>query len=176
MRAIKLYIAQSLDGYIADAEGGVDWLDQIPHPEQNDYGYTAFYESCDTTLMGNTTYQQVLGFDVPFPYPDRTNYVFTRDTSLTKDENVTFHSGDVVAFARDLKQQEGKDIWLVGGGQLNTLFANAGLIDEYWIFTMPVLLGQGIPLFATGLTQKSLRLVEVEKYTSGVLFMKYAPA
>ncbi|MEM9937024.1 MAG: dihydrofolate reductase, partial [Bacteroidota bacterium] len=69
-----------------------------------------------TTLMGNGTYRLVQSFDVPFPYPDKTNYVFTKDSSLTKDEHVHFVSGDIISFVKELKAQEGKHIWLVGGG------------------------------------------------------------
>ena len=77
MRKIISYIAMSIDGKIAKANGDISWLEEIPNPNNDDYGYAEFYNSIDTTLMGRITYEQVIGFDVPFPYPDKTNYVFT---------------------------------------------------------------------------------------------------
>jgi dihydrofolate reductase len=78
MRSLKLYIAISLDNHIARSNGSVDWLESVPNPEQHDYGYQTFYDSIDTTLMGFNTYQEILNFGVYFPYPDKSNYVFSR--------------------------------------------------------------------------------------------------
>ena len=94
-------MAMSLDGKIAKSDGDVQWLDEIPNPDQLDYGYYNFYATIDTTLMGNKTYQEVLGFGVAFPYPDKQNFVFTRNTVLTKDENVTYISGDIIQFTKN---------------------------------------------------------------------------
>ena len=105
MRKIILYVACSLDGKIADREGNVDWLDTIPNPDHSDYGYSDFIKSVDTTLMGNKTYQQVLGFDVPFPYKETKNYVITRDGTLTNDENVEYIHQNIADFISDLKNK-----------------------------------------------------------------------
>ena len=122
MKKVILYIAASIDGYIARTDGNVDWLHDPDYiVEGDDMGYGAFYASIDTTLMGNATYQEVLGFDVPFPYPDKKNYAFSR-SEKENDENVEYVSGDIVAFMNQLKTQPGKDIWLIGGGKINTLF------------------------------------------------------
>lgn len=173
MRKIKLYIAISLDGKIAKSEGEVDWLDEIPNPEQLDYGYFDFYDTIDTVLMGNTTYQQVLGFDVPYPYPDKQSYVFTRDTTLTTDENVAFVSQNIPTFLQDLKQQEGKDIWLVGGGELNALLLKHQLVDEFIVHIMPIVLGGGIPLFSAIIEPTQLLLLESKTYDTGVVELRY---
>ena len=126
MRRLKLYTAVSLDGYIAGPNGEIDWLDV---GGDLDYGYAEFYESIDTTLMGSLTYRVALS--VPdFPYPDKTNYVFTRSPSQPDTEHVRFVSGDIAGFVRSLKEEPGEGIWLVGGGQINTIMLNAGLIDE----------------------------------------------
>jgi dihydrofolate reductase len=126
MGKLRLYIAASLDGYIAGPNGEIDWLDA---GGDLDYGYTDFYASIDTTLMGNSTYQLTLS--VPeFPYPDKTNYVFTRKARPPDTEHARFVSGDIGGFVRSLKEEPGGDIWLVGGGQVNTVMLNEGLIDE----------------------------------------------
>lgn len=172
MRKIKLYIAVSIDGFIADKNGGIEWLENIQNPDHLDFGYLEMYNSIDTTLMGNATYQQVLGFDIPFPYADKTNYVFTRNTALTKDKNVTFVSSDIVTFVQSLKEQKGKAIWLIGGGQINTILLEAGLIDEMIISYIPMVLGEGIPLF-TKSTLHQFRVLKSEVYNTGVLGVTY---
>jgi len=95
MRKVILYVAISLDGKIAKPDGNVEWLDSIPNPDQLDYGYAEFYENIAITIMGNNTYEEVLGFDVPFPYPTKKNYVLTRQEGKTDTEFVSFVSGDV---------------------------------------------------------------------------------
>ena len=165
MRQLKLYIATSLDGYIAGPNGELDWL---PTEGDLDYGYTQFYASVDTTLMGNSTYPITL--TVPdFPYSDKTNYVFTRGTPPPATSYVQFISGDIVAFVRSLKKESGKDIWLVGGGQVNTAMLNADLIDSMILTMFPVALGAGIPLFAPGARRSSFKTVGCESYETGVI-------
>lgn len=148
MRNVILYIASSLDGFIARKNGDINWLENPMYfIEGEDYGYQQMYDAIDTTLMGNKTYQQVLGFDVPFPYHDKANYVFSRSQD-GKDENVQFIKGDIANFVKNLKQQEGKDIWLVGGGELNSILLCHGLVDKIILTMIPVKLGEGIPLFS----------------------------
>ena len=173
MKKIILYSAISLDGKIAKENGAVDWLDDIPNPDKLDYGYQDFYESIDTTLMGNKTYQQVLGFDMPFPYPGKENYVFTTNKNLKKDENVKFISEDSIRMVQDLKSKKGKDIWLVGGAAINTLLLNNNLIDRLMLFVMPVIIGPGIPLFSGIPNLSKLKLVETQNYNTGVVSLIY---
>lgn len=175
MRKIILYVAQSLDGKIARPNGDVDWLDQFG-AENEDYGYASFLESVDTTLMGYRTYEKILSFGIPFPYADKKNYVFTRNTDRLAAEHVSFTGGDVAAFAAGLKEQPGQCIWLIGGSEINTVLFNAGLIDEIRLFTMPLTLGEGIPLFAGGVAEKRLKLAGLTSYPSGVVCHTYLPA
>ncbi len=173
MRKIKLYIAISLDNYIARADGDINWLESFPTPEGEDFGYGTLMANVDTTLMGNKTYQQVLGFDMPFPYTGCENYVFTRQQDLKSDENVQFVSSDAVSFIQDLKSKPGKDIWLIGGGQLNTLLLNADLIDEMIITVLPIILGEGIPLFGPTAKEKVFHLEEAKTFENGFVQMIY---
>ena len=132
-RKLKLYIATSMDGYIARPNGEIDWLEEAGNL---DYGYHDFYSSIDTTLMGNSTYKLTLTV-AEFPYAGKANYVFTRGAPPPDTANVQFVSGDIVSFVESLKSSTGKDIWLVGGGQINTVMLNAGLIDEIILTVFP---------------------------------------
>ena len=173
MKKIKLYTAVSLNGKIARKNGDVDWLDNIPNPDESDYGYYAFYNSIDTVIQGNNTYRQVLNFGIDYPYADKENYVLTRNQSLTSDDNVTFITADHIDRIREIKQATGGDIWLVGGGQINTLLWNAGLIDEIILHVMPIIIPDGIELFDGVPSEMRLTLTETKRYYSGVMEMKY---
>lgn len=173
MRKLILYIAISLDGKIAGPEDDVKWLEELPNPDKSDYGYHDFVQSVDTTIMGNTTYQWIRRQPVPFPYPDTKNYVLTRSEQESNDE-VTFLSKDIPGFIEQLKQREGKNIWLIGGGGVNQVCLDAGLIDEMRVFVMPVILGEGVPLFAEGYERSGVRLISSKTYSSGVVELVYA--
>lgn len=173
MRKVKLYIATSLNGKIADTDGSVDWLQSIPNPDQSDYGYKEFYDSIDTTIQGYKTYDQIIGWGIDFPYADKENYVFTRKQELEPAKHVEFISDNHIEFVKHLKGQEGKDIWLVGGGQLNTFFLNNKLIDEILLFVMPIVLSVGIELFEAIPETSALKLVENKSHSSGVVELKY---
>lgn len=173
MRKLKLYIATSLDGKIAGPKGEVDWLEQLPNPEHTDYGYQDFLSSTDTTIMGHETYREVLKLSHIFPYQEKINYVFTRNQSLRQDDNVHFISEDPTGFVQKLKREAGKDIWLIGGGHINTLLQRKQLVDEYLVFVMPIILGEGIPLFADHPGRQVLVLTSAETYSSGVVCLRY---
>jgi dihydrofolate reductase len=174
MRKVVLYIATSIDNFIARKDGSVDWLDKTPNPNNLDYGYHSFYKSIDTILMGNATYREVLSFDIPFPYPDKTNYVFTR-TPIADNSDVRYITGDISAFVKQLKEQQGTDIWLVGGGEINTLLMDHDLIDEIIITRIPTILGEGIPLFAGAPHESELALERLEDFGNGIIQMMYKP-
>ncbi|MDA0799169.1 MAG: dihydrofolate reductase family protein [Chloroflexi bacterium] len=170
MRKLTLYTAATLDGYIAGPNGELDWLDiTATDPQQPDYGYNAFMDSIDTTIQGTTTYQLAAHFNKD-PYPGKTNYVFTRATPPPPDSGVwRFITGDIATFVRTLKQEDGAGIWLVGGGQINTVMLNAGLIDEIVVTLFPVVLGNGIPLFAPGADRSEFHTLSSESYETGLV-------
>ena len=172
-RKIIIYLATSLNNKIAAQDGSVDWLETIPHEEGEDYGYQAFYDRIDTTVMGYATYAQLKSWDIPFPYKDKQNFVVTRKKELAPDADVEFITGNHLEYFTALKSQPGKDIWLVGGGLVNTLLLNAGLVDELIVHVMPIILDGGIDLFAHLPQRTRLELLNSKVYASGVVELDY---
>ena len=175
-KKIILYIATSLDGFIAKKDGSIDFLDPdnksgegSGNNSKDDYGYNEFYSSIGAIIMGNTTYKQV-GDTKEFEeyYKDKPVFVFSREPKAKK-KNVTFVHEDVKEFVKKLKS----DTWLVGGASLLNEFLKNGLVDKFIITIIPVLLGEGIPLFKGDSNEKNLRLIDVKSYDSGVVQLSY---
>lgn len=177
---VILYVASSLDGYIARTDGSVDWLDEIPDPgnyDAEDYGYGEFYDGVGIVLMGRITYEQVLTFDVDYPYAGKEGYVFSRTRAGEQDDYVRFVNGeDIPAFVENLKRTSEKNLWLIGGGQLVREFLKLDLIDRIELFILPVILGQGLPLFPPSTPQRNLSLVGVRSYDNGMAQLTYGRA
>jgi dihydrofolate reductase len=168
MPNIRLYIATSLDGFVAEPDGGVGWLFT-----DGDYGYTAFFESVESLIMGRRTYEQILDFG-EWPYEVKPTYVFTRSAPAGEHPHVEFVSSEVGSFVEELRQRSRRDIWLVGGAALVSAFRKLGLIDEYILSVHPMLLGDGIPLFERPLPREGLRLQGVDSFESGLVQLRYA--
>ena len=157
MRKVILYIASSLDGYIARENGDVDWL-----PQSDASGYDKFYKTVDVVILGKTTYDQVLTFG-EYPYKDKKSYIFTRTKSTAMDGDVEFVS-DMDEFAKNTLLKLDGNIWLVGGGQIISTFVNNGIVDEIILSIVPVVLGKGIPLFQNIQKKTKLGLVKTTNY------------
>ncbi|MDQ4140198.1 MAG: dihydrofolate reductase family protein [Bacteroidota bacterium] len=168
MRKLKLYIATSLDGKIARKDDSIDWLPDI-NPEE-DYGYQTFIAEVDTLVMGYKTYQICLKLG-EWPYSRKKTFVFTRDGNKSHIPEVQLISQNPVDFVKELIQQPGKDIWLVGGGEINTLLHDAGLIDTYIIAFIPLILGEGIELLPQVRKQQNLKLTQHQVYDNGVVML-----
>ena len=166
-RKLILYIATSLDGYIATENDDLSFLDLITE-EGEDYGYNAFIATVDTVIMGRKTYDKVVSLVVPDPHPERTLYVITR-TPRTSQGNIHFHSGDVLELVRKLKAEPGKDLYCDGGATLVDTLIKNDLIDRYCITQVPVLLGGAVPLFRDGRPTHALRLIESHSFPTGVV-------
>lgn len=173
MRKIILYIATSLNGKIARENGSVDWLETIENPDKSDYGYSDFLDSVDTTIQGFNTYKQVQDWGIEFPYKDKKNFVLSRKQKTEKDEFVEFISSENLELIRDIKNSTGKDIWLIGGSQINTVFLNENLIDEIRLFVMPIIIPDGIELFSLKPVEKQIQLIETKSFSSGVIELRY---
>ncbi|AKB38851.1 Dihydrofolate reductase [Methanosarcina siciliae C2J] len=170
---IKLYIACSLDGFIARENGSIDWLAEYENSPETDYGYSEFFSSIGTVLMGRKTYEQVLGFGL-WPYGEKKTYVFTRQNEpLRRERNIKFVSEDVGKFVRRLKENTDEDIWLVGGSQLIRAFLEEDLVQDLIVFVVPVILGSGIPLFDRIGKEVRLRMIDTERYEGGLVRLEY---
>lgn len=170
--SLILYSAISIDGFIARNDGSIDWLNQFEE-EGNDYGYSKFYESIDVTLMGRKTYEQILSFDISFPYADKQNYVFSNSLSELNSPNTLLVQSDPAKFVGHLRNENAHTIWLIGGGELNGIMLQHKLIDKIIVTTIPVLLGEGIPLFSGQHKMVNLSLHSVESYQSGIIQQEY---
>lgn len=170
-RKLIVYIAVSLDGYIAKADGDISWLSAVEQ-EGEDYGYSKFIETIDTVIMGRKTYHKVLTFGGEFPHKGRKCYVVTR-SKRSATSNLEFYNDDIGALVKKLRSKPGKHIFLDGGAQLINSYMKLDLIDEYIISVIPVLLGGGIPLYNTGRPEQTLKLNNVQHFPSGLVQMRY---
>ena len=174
MKKIKLYIAVSLDGFIARPDGDLDWLLKYPMPTRTEYGYKDMMDSIDTIIMGNGTYQELISMNFDWAYKEKSTFVLTRyRNNLPPKENVTYLIDNVIEAIHQLKQKEGKDIWLIGGGQVITLLLNYDLVDEMQICYIPLILGEGIPLFPNKPKESKWELNNSTVYDSGILKADY---
>ena len=162
-RKIILFIATSLDGYIAGPDGDISWL-----KSDQDYGYSDFAAGIDAVVMGRKSYEVSLGFGC-WLFPGMKAYVFTRNASLAPHEDVEYVSSPVAEFAGALKEKPGKNIWLLGGGELVQGFLDSGLVDEAVITIHPVILGGGVPLVPQGTVRRTMKLTNVKSYDTGLV-------
>lgn len=168
MGKVVLYVAASLDGFIATSDGDVTCLDKYQGSEE-DYGYHDFHERLGASIMGANTYEKALtligGINKKLP-----TYVVTqRRLPVHPDAEVILHSGSLSDLLRKIKKRTKKDIWLVGGGRLTQSFLKEKLLDEIVLSTIPIVLGEGISLFGNTRKEVNLKLVETRVYEIGIV-------
>jgi dihydrofolate reductase len=174
MSKIVLYIAQSLDGFIAKSDGNLDWLTSTPPSEQGDYGYTELLNSIGTLIMGRKTYDIIIGFGEGWAYSGKETFVVTNDTNLEiKSPETHILTGDLINFVSDLKARSEKDIWLMGGGQLIKFFIDNNLLDKMIISIIPKIIGGGIPLFPDHTLETDWKLENVQQFETGLVNLTY---
>lgn len=176
MAEVILYVATSLDGYIARKDGNLDWLNGHSNPEGSDYGYDDLLAGTGTILMGRNTYEAILGFGISWPYPDHDTVVATRQSAYPVSTPRTSVTPDAVALTRDLREKSAKDVWLVGGGNLVRSLIAEGLVDRLVLTLIPVVLGSGIPLFPEGTSESGWELVRTEAFAGGAVSLTYTKA
>jgi len=168
MRRIRYAVAMSLDGYIAGPQGEADWISKPDDPSVAMKFFTEFFPQFDTAIMGRRAYEvfggAVQGMDT---------YVFSRTLSPGKREGVTVLGADGLTRLRELRERNGKDIWLFGGGSLFGSLASAGLVDSIELGVMPVMLGGGVPVMSGNTSRVKLRLTSCE-HGPGAVSVKYA--
>lgn len=173
MRKTILFIAMSLDGYIADNQGKVDWLDGQDNDGENIDTYSEFIKNIDTILMGWNTYHQIVTELSPneWVYRDFLTYVITHNKNVSS-EKIRFTNTNPAELIKSLKEENGKDIWICGGANLAQQLIKEDLIDCYYITVIPTLLGSGIRLFDNTKCEIKLKLLNTRAY-NGMIDLVY---
>jgi dihydrofolate reductase len=171
-RKVILYIAMSLDGYIAKQNDDISFL-SVVEQKGEDYGYAEFIKTVDTVIWGRKTYDKILSFGIKFPHPDKKVYVLTR-TPRPKKLNVIFYSDGLKELIEALKSQNGKNIYVDGGAEIVNELMKENLIDEFIISIIPVFLGSGIPLFQQGRPESGLVLNKSTQFEKGLVQLHYS--
>ena len=171
-RKVIVHIAASVDGYIARPDGDIDWLTSRPAPK-GFYGMNAFMRTVDIHILGRKTYELSLRLGAAFDGTHRT-IVFSRNPPpADAPAGVEFVSEAVGLLVKRLREQPGKDIWLMGGGELIASFLDAGAIDEFVVSVVPTFIGDGIPLIARRHRHTLLDLRSVERFDDGLVQLHY---
>lgn len=165
MKKISLFIAMSLDGYIADSKGSVDWLCGQGNDDDNIDSYSEFVKDIDTVIMGWNTYQQIVTELSPdeWIYNDLTTYVVTHKTK-TSSEKIHFTHESPIELVKKLREEKGKGIWICGGANIIQQLVQEDLIDCYYITVIPTILGSGIRLFEKADHEIKLKLQKTQSY------------
>jgi len=171
-RKIVVHIATSADGYIARPDGNIDWLTSRPAPK-GFYGIAAFQRTIDTILLGRKTFDLSLELGATFGGRTR-SYVFSRrPPPASLPRGVEFVSEPIERFVTRLRERMGKNVWMMGGGDLIASFLDAGAIDEFIVSIVPVFIGEGIPLIAPRHREQQLSLHSVKPFPDGVVQVHY---
>jgi dihydrofolate reductase len=179
--ATVYYLAQSLDGYLAEADGGLDWLlrfdgkSEVDASEATEGAYDKFFEGVGALAMGSATYEFILAEERErWPYEGTPSWVFTsRERPVPEGADVRFVQGKVRATHDQMKATAGeRDVWIVGGGRLAMQFADEDLLDELHVTIVPVVLGEGIPTFPRRLRRR-LRLTGTRAFRNGMVELRY---
>jgi dihydrofolate reductase len=172
-RKVIVHIGTSADGYIARTDGDIEWLTDRPAPA-GFYGMDAFMRSIDTMVLGRKTYEASLRMGAKFGSKGRTVVFSHHPRPKDAPATVEFTDEPIGGFANRLRQGQGKDIWLMGGGDIIASFLDAHAIDEFVISVVPVFIGDGIPLIARRHRHVPLALRSTERFEDGVVQLRYA--
>ncbi|UAB82314.1 dihydrofolate reductase [Marixanthomonas sp. SCSIO 43207] len=173
-RKNKVFIATSLDGYIADKNGGIDWLHSIPNPDNNDMGYVEFSNGIDALVMGRTTFETVISFDVPWPY---TKPVFVLSNKLKEipeshKGKAFLVKGTLIEILEQIHEKGHERLYIDGGTTIRN-FLKENLIDEMVLTTIPILLGGGSSLFTELPNEQKYELIETKIYLNQIVQNHY---
>jgi dihydrofolate reductase len=171
-RKIIVNIATSADGYVARTDGNLDWLTRRRAPK-GFYGLPKFSRSIDAKILGRKTFDASVQMGASFSADD-VHYVFSRRSPpASVPVGVRFITESIRAFAERLRKQRGKNIWMMGGGEIIGSFLDEDAIDEFIITVVPTFIGEGIPLIAPSHREVPLRLLSVRRFSDGVVQLHY---
>jgi dihydrofolate reductase len=171
-RKVILYIAMSVDGYIAKPGDNLDFLNMVQE-EGEDYGYYAFEQTVDTVIMGRKTYDWVMKQVPEFPHAQKNAFIITR-TPRQDIGKTRFYTGNLKELVSNLKAEQGKNIFVDGGAEIVQELLKEKLIDEFIISIIPVFLGSGTLLFKEGQPEQELKLIRAESFPSGLVQVHYS--
>ena len=172
-RKIIVNIATSADGFIARPDGSLDWLTGRPAPK-GFYGLPEFARSVDAKILGRKTFDASVAMGARFSEKHETHYVFSRRPPRAPVvAGVHFVTESIAEFAKRVRKEAGKTVWMMGGGEIIASFLDAGAIDEFIITVIPTFIGEGVPLMAPRHRDVPLRLLSVEKFSDGVVQLHY---
>jgi len=172
MKKIILFTTISLDGYISPVYGGFDLLSTITTSIREDFGKNLFFDTIDTIVMGGNTYCELSCIDVEMPFKDKKIYVVSQKTPKLH-EKVHFIRKNVINEIKKLKELDGKNIWLLGGGILTASLLNSKLIDKIVLIYLPVMHGNGIPLFPKFKVESNWKLINSQSFNNSLLKVEY---
>ena len=170
-RKVILYIATSLDGYIAKPNDDLSFL-SIVEQEGQDYGYADFVKTVDAVIIGRKTYDKVISMGFGFPHADKDAYIITR-TPRPNVGSVKFYTGKLKTLIDRLKSENGKNIFCDGGAEIVNELLKDNLIDEFIISVIPILVGNGIKLFKDGRPEQKLELISAKHFDKGLTQLHY---
>jgi len=171
-RKIIVNIATSADGYVARPDGNLDWLTERPAPK-GFYGLPEFERSTDAKILGRKTFDRSLQMGARFS-ERAVHYVFSRGRPpASVPAGVHFVTESIGAFAERLRTQAGKNVWMMGGGEIIGSFLDEEAIDQFIITVVPTFIGEGIPLLAPRHREVALRLLGVQQFPDGVVQLHY---
>jgi dihydrofolate reductase len=170
-RKVIVYIAASLDGYIAGPDNSMEFL-SIVNEEGQDYGYFSFIESVDTAIMGRKTYDWVMTQVDEFPHAAMDSFIITRTPRPSKGK-LKYYSGELKTLILKLKSEEGKHIFIDGGAEIVNQLLKENLIDEIIVSVIPILLGNGVRLFQDGRPEQGIQLLEAKSFPKGLVQLHY---
>lgn len=170
-RKVILYIAMSLDGFIAKPNDDLSFL-SIVQKEGEDYGYSEFTNSVDTVMLGRKTYDWVMTQVPEFPHSDKNTFVITRSPKPAIGKT-QFYIGNLKELVSNLKKENGKNIFIDGGAEIVNALLKDNLIDEFIVSVIPVILGDGVRLFHNGNPESNLRLVSSKQFDTGLVQLHY---
>ncbi len=173
-RKVILYIAMSLDGFIATKDNSIDFLSLVEKAGE-DYGYNDFVQLVDTVIVGRKTYDKVIEMGYEYPHADKKIFIVTRNAKPSK-ENIQYYSGDLTQLVNELKKQPGKHIYCDGGSEIANELMKNELIDEFIISIIPTLLGNGIKLFKDGRPGLNLSLLTTKQFDTGLTQLHFKRA
>ena len=170
-RQVILYIATSLDGYIAKPNEDLEFLSMVEQ-EGQDYGYANFIKTVDTVIVGRKTYDKVISMGIDFPHADKDSYIITRSPQPNIG-TIKFYTGNLKMLVERLKSENGKNIFCDGGAEIVNELLKDDLIDEFIISVIPILVGNGTKLFKDGRPEQKLELISVNSFDKGLTQLHY---